>query len=87
MGDNSSLVTLKAIGNAEEAQSSSQLPVVGVALLVESFELYDAESCFRNALGVVFGPLSDGGGEPEGGGMDGGIEGRVEGEDCLGQRW
>ncbi len=87
MGDNSSLVTLKAIGNADEAQSSSQLLIVGVALLIESFELNDAEPCFCEALGVVFGPLLDGGGEPEGGGVDGGVEGRVEGEDCLGRRW
>ena len=35
----------------------------------------------------MFGPLSDGGGKPEGGGADGGIESGVEGEDCFGQRW
>ncbi len=59
------------------------MSIVGVGLLVESFELNDVEFCFREALGVVFGPLPDSGGEPEGGGTDGGIEGRVEGEDCL----
>ncbi len=47
----------------------------------------NAESCVHEALGVVFGPLSDGGGEPKGGGADGGIEGRVEGEDCLRRHW
>jgi len=59
------------------------LPVVGVALVVESFELDDAEPCFGQALGVVFRPLSDGGGEPEGGGADSGIEGWIEGENCF----
>ena len=62
---------------------SSQLPVVGVALVVESFELDDAEPCFGQALGVVFRPLSDGGGEPEGGGADSGVESRIEGKDCF----
>ena len=61
--------------------------IVGIALLIELFKLDNAESCLRKALGVVFGPLADGGGEPEGSGADGGIEGRVEGEDCLGRRW
>ncbi len=64
-----------------------QLSIVSVALLIDSLELDDVESCFCKAFGVVFGPLSDGGGESKGGGADGGIEGRVKGEDCLGQRW
>ncbi len=64
-----------------------QLSIVGVALLVESFKLDNAESCVREALGVVFGPLSNGGGKPEGGGADGGVESWVEGEDCFGQCW
>ncbi len=64
-----------------------QLLIVGIALLIELFELDDAESCVCEALGVVLGPLSDGGGEPEGGGPDGGIEGGVKGEDCLGRGW
>ena len=75
---------LKAIGNAEEAQSSSQLLIVGVALLVEPFELDNASSSLSQLLGVMFGPLPDGGSEPEGGGVDGGVEGRIEGEDGLG---
>src|SRR5712671_5962202 len=84
-GDDSSLVTFKAIGNTEEAQSSSQLPVVGVALVIESFELDDMEPRFGQALGVVFSPLADGGGEPEGGGADSGVESWIEGEDCFRQ--
>src|SRR6266851_6139363 len=79
----SSLVTLKAIGNADEAQSSSQLSVVGVALGVESFELLDPSRCLFELLDVMFGPLSDRGGEAEGGGADGGIDGGVEHENCL----
>ena len=63
---------------------SSQPSIISIALLVESFELNDAESCFCKPLGVVFHPLSDGGGEPEGCGTNGGIECWVEGEDCLG---
>ena len=66
---------------------SSQLSVVGVALLVDSFELDDAEPGLGQASGVVFGPLVDGGGEPEGGGVDGGVESWVEGKDCFGRRW
>ena len=77
----------KAIGNAEEAQSSSQLSVVGVALLIELFELDDPEPRFGQALRVLFGPLADGCGEPEGGGADGGVKGWVEGEDCLRRCW
>ncbi len=76
----------KAIGNAEEAQSSLQLLVVGVVLLVDSFELDDAEPGLGQVSGVVFGPLVDGGGEPKGGGADGGVESWVEGKDCFGRR-
>ncbi len=64
-----------------------QLSIVGVVLLVESLELDDVEACVGQALGVMFGPLSDSGGKPKGGGADGGIEGRVEGEDCLCRCW
>ena len=64
-----------------------QLSIVGIALLIESLELDNVESCFREVLGVVFSLLSDGGGEPEGGGADGGIKGRVEGKDCLSRHW
>ena len=63
------------------------MPVVGVALVIESFELDDMEPRFGQALGVVFSPLADGGGEPEGGGTDSGVESGVEGEDCFGRRW
>ncbi len=44
---------------------SSQLLVVGVALLVEPFELDDVSSCVGQALGVVFHPLSDGVASPK----------------------
>ena len=64
-----------------------QLSVVGVALVIESFELDDTEPRFGQALGVVFGPLADGGGKPEGGGADSGVESGIEGEDCFRRRW
>jgi len=40
-----------------------QLPVVSITLFIESFELDNAESCLCKALGVVFGPLANGGGK------------------------
>jgi len=45
----------------------------------------DAESCLHKLLGVLLCPLSDGAGEPEGCGVNGGIEHRIEGEDCFSQ--
>ena len=62
---------------------SSQLSVVSVALFIELLKLHNVEFCFCKPLGVVFHPLPDSGGEPKGCGMDGGIEHRVESEDCL----
>jgi hypothetical protein len=77
------LVTLKAIRNAEEAQSSSQLSVVLCPLLVDSFELLDFLLGFGNLLSVLRRLLMYSGCKPIGCGVDGGIERRVEGEDCL----
>jgi hypothetical protein len=74
---------LKAIGNAEEAQSSSQLLVVLCSLLVELLELLDFLLGFSNLLSVLGCSLVYSGGKPIGCGMDGGIEHRVKGEDCL----
>jgi len=70
---------------------SSQLSVVSIALLIEPFELDNVKSCFCKLLGVVLHPLSDGAGEPEGRGANGGIECWIKGEDglsrCGGDRW
>jgi len=74
---------LKAIGNTEEAQLSSQLSVVLCPLLVDSLELLDFPLGFGNLLSVLGHLLAHSGGKPIGCGMDGGIERRVEGKDCL----
>jgi hypothetical protein len=79
------LVTLKAIGNAEEAQSSSQLSVVLCPLLVDSFESLNFLLSFSDLLSVLGRSFVHSGGKPIGCGVDGGIERRIEGEDCLSQ--
>ena len=79
------LVMLKAIGNAEEAQSSSQLSVVLCLLLVDSLESLDFLLGFGNLLSILGHLLTYSGCKPIGCGTDGGIECRVEGEDCLSQ--
>jgi len=79
----SSLIMFKAIRNAEEAQLSSQLSVVSIALGIESFKLFNPSRRLFELLDVVFSPLLDCGGEPEGGGADGGIESGIEGKDCF----
>jgi hypothetical protein len=78
---------LKAIGNAEEAQSSSQLLVVLCPLLVDPLKLLDFLLGFGNFLSVLGRSLVHSGGKPIGCGADGGIERRIEGEDCLSQCW
>ena len=82
----SALITLKAIGNTEEAQSSLQLSVVLCLLLVDSLELLDFLLGFGDFLSILGRSLTYSGGKPIGCGVDGGIEHRVEGEDCLSQR-
>ena len=86
-----SLVMLKAIGNTKEAHSSSQLPVVLLSLLVDSFELDDALAGFIKFLSVIGRSLAYSGGKPKGCGTDGGIERWIEGEDgfsrCQRDRW
>jgi len=77
------LVTLKAIGNTEEAQSSSQLSVVLCPLLVDSLESLNFLLGFGELLSVLGHSLAYSGGKPIGCGADGGIEHRVEGKDCL----
>jgi hypothetical protein len=74
---------LKAIGNAEEAQSSSQLSVVLCLLLVDSLKSLDFLFGFGDLLSILGHSLAHSGGKPIGCGTDGGIEHRVEGEDCL----
>jgi hypothetical protein len=81
LGSDSALVMLKAIGNAEEAHSSSQLPVVFLLLLVDSFELDDALAGFIKFLSGIGRSLAYSGGKPKGCGADGGIERWIEGED------
>jgi hypothetical protein len=82
---------LKAIGNAEEAHSSLQLPVVCLALLIESFELDDALLGIGKLLSVVGCSLAYSGGKPKGCGANGGIERWIEGKDglsrCRRDRW
>ena len=78
---------LKAIGNAEEAQSSSQLSVVLCLLLVDLFESVDFLLELGDFLSVLGRSLIYSGGKPIGCGMDGGIEHRVKGKDCLSQCW
>ena len=85
-GGDSALVTLKAIGNAEEAQLSSQLSVVLCLLLVDSLESLNFLLNFSDLLSVLGHLLMHSGGKPIGCGVDGGIERRVEGEDCLSRR-
>jgi len=80
------LITLKAIGNTEEAQSSLQLSVVLCPLLVDSLELLDFLLGFGDLLSVLGHLLVYSGCKPIGCGADGGIEHRVEGEDCFSQR-
>jgi hypothetical protein len=76
---------LKAIGNAKEAQSSSQLSVVLYLLLVDSLESLDFLLGFGNLLSILGHSLTYSGCKPIGCGADGGIECRVEGKDCLSQ--
>jgi len=83
----SALVTLKAIGNTEEAQSSSQLSVVLCSLLVDSLKSLDFLLSFGDLLSILGCSLAYSGCKPIGYGVDGGIECRVEGKDCLSQRW
>jgi hypothetical protein len=74
---------LKAIRNAEEAQSSSQLSVVLCLLLVDLLKSLDFLLSFGDLLSILGHSFVHSGGKPIGCGADGGIEHRVEGEDCL----
>jgi hypothetical protein len=78
---------LKAIGNTEEAQLSSQLSVVLCPLLVDLLKSLDFLLGFSDLLSVLGHSLAYSGCKPIGCGADGGIERRVEGEDCLSQCW
>jgi hypothetical protein len=74
---------LKAIGNAEEAQSSSQLSVVFLALLVDPLESLDLLVSLGELCSVLCCSLVNSGCKPKGCGADGGIERWIEGEDGL----
>jgi hypothetical protein len=76
---------LKAIGNAEEAQLSSQLSVVLCLLLVDLLKLLNFLLSLSDLLGILGHLFMYSGCKPIGCGADGGIECRVEGEDCLSQ--
>ena len=81
-GDSASIV-FKAIGNAEDSQSSSQLAVVDCPLLVELFKMLDVLVGFGKFLSLTSGSLVYSCDKPMGCGTDGGIDCRVKGEDCL----
>ena len=73
----------KASENAEDSQSSSQLAVVNCPLLVEAFELLDVLAGFGELLSLMGSSLVYSGDKPIGCGVDGGIDHRVKGEECL----
>jgi hypothetical protein len=75
----------KAIGNAEDSQSSSQLAVVSCSLLVEAFEPLDVLVGFGELLSLLSGLLVYSGDKPIGCGIDGSIDCWIECEDCLSQ--
>ena len=81
------LVTLKAIGNTEEAQLSLQLLVVFCLLLVDPLELLNFLLSSGKLLSILGHSLMHSGCKPIGCGTDGGIEHRIEGKDCLSQCW
>jgi len=82
---------LKAIGNAEEAHSSSQLPVVFLALLVDPLGSVDLLLGLGELLSIHCCSLVYSGGKPKGCGMDGGIEHWIKGNDgfsrCRRDHW
>jgi hypothetical protein len=82
-GGDSALVTLKAIRNTEGAQLSSQLSVVLCPLLVDLLESLNFLFSFGDLLSILGRLLAHSGCKLIGCGADGGIEHRVEGEDCL----
>jgi len=82
-GGDSALVTFKARGNCEQAQSSLQLSVVGSSLLVDGFELCDLMLCFLELLSRVSHLLVNSGDKPKGHGADGGRDGCVKGEQWV----
>ena len=66
---------LKAIGNAEEAQSSLQLSVVFCSLSVDRLESRDLALCFLELLSQLGRSLANSGDKPIGHGADGGNNG------------
>jgi len=60
-----------------------QLSVVLCLLLVDSLESLDFLLGFSNLLSILGRSLAYSGCKPIGCGVDGGIERRVEGKDCL----
>jgi hypothetical protein len=68
------------MGNCEQAQSSSQLSVVGLSLLVDCFESGDLVLHFLELLSRVGRSLANSGDKPKGRGADGGRDSCVKGE-------
>jgi len=73
----------KARGNCEQAQSSSQLSVVGLSLLIDCFESGDLVLRFLELLSRVGCSLVNSGDKPKGCGADGGRDGCVKGEQWV----
>ena len=76
-------ITLKAIGNTEQAQSSSQLVVVGCSLLVDMLKALNLVLCFLKLFKETGHLLTYSGGKPIGYSVDCGTEGWVEGNEHL----
>jgi hypothetical protein len=71
------------MGNCEQAQSSLQLSVVGLSLLVDCLESGDLVLRFLELLSQVGHSLANSGDKPKGRGADGGRDGCVKGEQWV----
>jgi hypothetical protein len=71
------------MGNCEQAQSSSQLSVVSLLLLVDRFESGDLVLRFLELLSRVGRSLANSGDKPKGRGAEGGSDGWVKGEQWV----
>ena len=71
------------MGTCEQAQSSSQLSIVGLSLLVDHFESGDLVLRFLELLSQVGCSLANSGDKPQGRGPDGGRDGWVKGEQWV----
>ena len=74
------MVTFKAIGNCDDSQLSSQLPIVSCLLLVDGFESCNFVLGLLEFLSELSGSHVNSGDKPKGCGPDGGTDGWVNGE-------